>query len=102
RNQGIKPTRIVTDKLGSYGAALKLIGLEDFQDGGGRKTIAPNVHMFQLDEENERPRSLDPWGTLKDCFQPTAKSTISSITDAISSLETHSVNSDMRLRLNGI
>ncbi|MEP1230086.1 MAG: IS6 family transposase, partial [Litorimonas sp.] len=46
RNQGIKPTRIVTDKLGSYGAALKLIGLEDFQDGGGRKTIAPNVHMF--------------------------------------------------------
>ncbi|MEP1230423.1 MAG: DDE-type integrase/transposase/recombinase, partial [Litorimonas sp.] len=37
RNQGIKPTRIVTDKLGSYGAALKLIGLENLQDIGGRK-----------------------------------------------------------------
>ena len=26
RNQGVKPTRIVTDRLGSYGAALKLLG----------------------------------------------------------------------------
>ena len=37
RNQGIKPTRIVTDRLGSYGAALKLIGLKHLQDVGGRK-----------------------------------------------------------------
>ena len=28
RNQGVKPTRIVTDRLGSYGAALKLLGPE--------------------------------------------------------------------------
>ena len=28
RNQGVKPTRIVTDRLGSYGAALKLLGLK--------------------------------------------------------------------------
>ena len=37
RNQGIKPTRIVTDRLGSYGAALKLLGLKNLQDVGGRK-----------------------------------------------------------------
>ena len=37
RNQGIKPTKIVTDKLGSYGAALKLLGLKYLQDVGGRK-----------------------------------------------------------------
>ena len=37
RNQGIKPTRIVTDRLGSYGAALKLLGLKHLQDVGGRK-----------------------------------------------------------------
>ena len=37
RNQGIKPTRIVTDRLGSYGAALKLLGLKHLQDIGGRK-----------------------------------------------------------------
>ena len=37
RNQGIKPERIVTDRLGSSGAALKLLNLEDLQDMGGRK-----------------------------------------------------------------
>ena len=37
RNQGIKPNRIVTDRLGSYGAALKLLGLKHLQDVGGRK-----------------------------------------------------------------
>ena len=28
KNQGIKHTRIVTDRLGSYGAALKLLGMK--------------------------------------------------------------------------
>ena len=37
KNQGLKPTRIVTDKLGSYGAALKILGLKHLQDVGGRK-----------------------------------------------------------------
>jgi len=37
RNQGIKPERIMTDRLGSYGAALKLLNLKDLQDMGGRK-----------------------------------------------------------------
>ena len=37
RNQGTKPNRIVTDRLGSYGAALKLLGLKHLQDVGGRK-----------------------------------------------------------------
>ena len=37
RNQGVKPTKIVTDRLGSYGAALKLLGLKYLQDVGGRK-----------------------------------------------------------------
>lgn len=37
RNQGIRPTRIVTDRHGSYGAALKTLGLKRLQDLGGRK-----------------------------------------------------------------
>ncbi len=37
KNQGIKPNRIVTDRLGSYGAALNLLGLKHLQDVGGRK-----------------------------------------------------------------
>ena len=37
RNHGIKPTRIVTDRLGSYKAALKILGVKHLQDVGGRK-----------------------------------------------------------------
>ena len=37
KNQGVRPTRIITDRLGSYGAALKLLGLKHLQDVGGRK-----------------------------------------------------------------
>ena len=37
RNHGIKPTRIVTDRLGSYGAALRLLDLKHLHDVGGRK-----------------------------------------------------------------
>jgi len=37
RNQRVKPERIVTDKLGSYGAALKELGMKHLQDVGGRK-----------------------------------------------------------------
>lgn len=37
RNQGVKPKKIVTDRLGSYGAALKTFGLKHIQDVGGRK-----------------------------------------------------------------
>lgn len=37
RNQGVKPERIVTDKLGSYGAALRELGMKHLQVVGGRK-----------------------------------------------------------------
>ena len=37
KNQGVRPTKIVTDRLGFYGAALKLLGLKYLQDVGGRK-----------------------------------------------------------------
>ena len=37
KNQGIKPTQIVTDRLSSYAAALKTLGLKHLQDVGGRK-----------------------------------------------------------------
>ncbi|MGJ8563085.1 MAG: IS6 family transposase [Alphaproteobacteria bacterium] len=37
KNQGIRPERIVTDKLGSYGVALKILGMKHLQDVGGRK-----------------------------------------------------------------
>ena len=37
KKQGVRPEHIVTDKLKSYGAALRKIGISDIQDVGGRK-----------------------------------------------------------------
>ena len=37
RNQGVKLERIVTYKLGSYGTALKFLGLKHLQDAAGCK-----------------------------------------------------------------
>ncbi|PHQ59616.1 MAG: IS6 family transposase [Robiginitomaculum sp.] len=46
KNQGVKPERIVTDRLASYGAALRDIGLSGLQDVGGRKNnIAECSHV---------------------------------------------------------
>ena len=47
KNQGIKPTKIVTDRLGSYGAALKLLGLKHLQDVGGRKGFVTLMPVFR-------------------------------------------------------
>ncbi|MGJ8563095.1 MAG: IS6 family transposase [Alphaproteobacteria bacterium] len=46
RNQGVMPERIVTDKLESYGAALKKRKLKHLRDVGGRKNNrAENSHL---------------------------------------------------------
>jgi len=37
KNQGVKPTRLVTDRLDSYRAVLRLLDLKHLQDVGGRK-----------------------------------------------------------------
>ena len=37
KNQGVKPERIVTDKLRPYGAALQTLDLKHLQHVGGRK-----------------------------------------------------------------
>jgi transposase-like protein len=61
RNQGIKPTKIVTDKLGSYGAALKLLGLKHLQDVGGRKNNraeSSHVPIRRRELKSQRFRSV--------------------------------------------
>ncbi len=46
RKQGFAPTSIVTDKLWSYGAALRQIGMSDRQvTGGGLNNRAENSHQ---------------------------------------------------------
>ena len=61
RNQRVKPTRIVTDRLGSYGAALKLLGLKHLQDVGGRKNNraeCSHVPIRRRERKSQRFRSV--------------------------------------------
>ncbi len=80
RKQGIKPNRIVTDRLASYGAALKLLGLKHLQDVGGRKNNQAECSHVPVRKRDRKAKNSDLMGTRKNCFQPTAKSIISSIT----------------------
>ena len=61
KNQGVKPTRIVTDRLGSYGAALKLLGLKHLQDVGGRKNNraeCSHVPIRRRERKSQKFRSV--------------------------------------------
>jgi len=59
--QDIKPTRIVTDRLASYGAALKDLGLKHLQDVGSRKNNraeCSHVPIRRLERKSQRFRSV--------------------------------------------
>ena len=61
RNQGIRPTRIITDKLGSYGAALRLLGLKHLQDIRVRKNNraeCSHVPLRRRERKSQRFRSV--------------------------------------------
>ena len=61
RNQGVKPTRIVTDRLGSYGAALKPLGLKHLQNVGGRKNNraeCSHVPIRRRERKSQKFRSV--------------------------------------------
>ena len=54
KNQGIRPKKIVTDRLGSYGAALKLLGLKHLHDVGGRKNNRAECSHVPIREQSRR------------------------------------------------
>ena len=61
KNQGIKPTKIMTDRLGSYGAALKLLGIKHLQGVGGRKNNraeCSHVPIRRRDRKAQKFRSV--------------------------------------------
>jgi len=61
RNQGIKPSRIVTDRLPSYGAALKLLGIKGLQDVGCRKNNraeCSHVPIRRRERKSQRFKSV--------------------------------------------
>ena len=61
KNQGVEPTKIVTDRLGSYGAALKILGLKHLHDVGGRKNNraeCSHVPIRRRERKSQRFRSV--------------------------------------------
>jgi len=61
KNQGIKPTRIVTDRLGSYAASLKLLEMNHLQDVGGRKNNraeCSHVPIRRIERKSQKFRSV--------------------------------------------
>lgn len=61
KKQGYVPVAFVTDKLGSYGAALKKLGLSKRHDFGGRKNNrAENSHLPVRQRERRMQRFKSP------------------------------------------
>jgi len=61
KKQGFVPDTIVTDKLPSYGAALKYLGPSRHHDFGGRKNNrAENSHLPVRQRERRKQRFKSP------------------------------------------
>ena len=71
KNQGIKPTKIVTDRLGSHGAALKLLGLKHLQDVGGRKNNRAECSHVPI---RRRERKAQKFRSVHHCLLYTSPS----------------------------
>ena len=101
KNNGVKADRIVTDRLGSYGAALKDLNMRHVHEVGGRKNNrAENSHLpiRRRERKQQKFRSI----LRKNNYRATVKSTICSIMNAISSTATHSNNLEPKPKPNGI
>jgi putative transposase len=73
RNQGVRPERIVTDQLGSYGAALKKIGLKPLHDFGGRKknrAECSHVPIRRRERKTQKFRSIKAAQKLLSSYGP--------------------------------
>jgi len=69
RKQGIRPTQIVTDRRGSYDAALKVLGLKYLQGVGGRKNNrAKCSHVLTRRRERKAQKLLSVHGQIYNPF----------------------------------
>ena len=102
RNQGIKPTRIVTDRLGSYGAALKLLGLKHLQDVGGRKNNRAECSRVPIRRRERKARKFRSVGNAQKLLSAHGQIYNPSITDATSSQDQHFEYLEPKHKSNGI
>ena len=54
KKQGFAPATIVTDKLRSYGTAIRLLALSAQHEQGLRKNNRAEIHISRCDDESER------------------------------------------------
>ena len=71
RRQGFVPAVIVTDKLRSYGAALREIGSSGLHEQRCAPTIARRIRISRFDDANERCKASNQANQLSALFPST-------------------------------
>ena len=77
------PSVIVTDRLGSYAAAMKVIGVRVVRFAGGGSTIEPKTHTSRSADEQERWPGSETSRPSRSLLPPTPPSTIISTRNVI-------------------
>ena len=83
KKQGFVPDTFITDKLPSYGAALKDLGLIRHHDFGGRRTTEPRILTYQSDRGNDECSVSNRLDQRSGFSLPTPPSTTPSTSNAI-------------------
>ena len=83
KKQGFVPVTFVTDKLPSYGAALKDLGLTKHHGFGGRKNNRPRILTCQSDNANDECNVSDRLDQRSGFSPPTPPFTIPSTSNVI-------------------
>ena len=83
RRQGFVPTVIVTDKLRSYGAALREIGFSGLHKKDCEATTARRTRISRFDDVNERCKASNQHNLLSASFRSMRRSTIRSTFNGI-------------------
>ena len=95
------PEVVVTDKLRSYGAAMKVVGNADRQETGRWVTIGRRIPTCRFDDENAPCSAFDKCDVCRSSLQSTLQSTTISIRSATSTHETISSSIEPPLLLSG-
>ncbi len=83
RHQGFVPTVIVTDKLRSYGAALREIGFSGCTSKDCAPTTARRTRISRFDDANERCKASNQRNLLSASFRSMRPSTTRSMFNGI-------------------
>ena len=81
RRQGFVPTVIVTDKLRSYGAALRVSRAHTSKDCA--PTTAPRTHISRFDDASERCKASNQQNLLSALFRFMQRCTTHSMSNGI-------------------